>query len=131
MAKKTPVEKLGDAISGILEEHAEDIQASLDHITKKMGAEGAKALRRQSRQAFPGGTGEYAKGWKYEFRKTRRYAKTTIYNEHYSLPHLLEFGHVTRNGTSRVLPRTPAHEHIAPVEAELVEAFEREVVAKL
>lgn len=130
MAKKTPVEKLGDAISGILEEYAEDIQASLDAITKKMGAEGAKALRRQSRQAFPGGTGEYAKGWKYEFRKTRRYATTTIYNEHYSLPHLLEHPHTIRNGVGSY-GETPAHPHIQPVADELVEKYEREVVSKL
>ena len=131
MARKTAIDKLGDAISGVLEEYDEDIQTSLDAITKKMGAEGAKALRRQSRQAFPGGTGEYAQGWKYEFRKTRRYAKTTIYNEHYSLPHLLENGHVSRNGTGRTFGSVPGHEHIKPVADELVETFEREVVKKL
>lgn len=132
MAKKTPIDKLSEAISGILEEYAEDVQASLDVITKKSGAEGAKMLRRQSRQAFKGGTGEYAKGWKYEFRKTRRYAKTTIFNDHYSMPHLLEHPHDIRNkkgGT--VYGQTAPHPHIALVEKELVETFEREVLKKL
>lgn len=131
MARKSAIDQLSTAIAGILSEYAEDIQGNVAQITEQMGKKGAQALRRQSRQALKKGTGEYAKGWKYEFRKTRRYAKTTIFNEHYSLPHLLEYGHVTRNGTQRVYPDTPAHEHIKPVEDELIKTFEREVVAKL
>lgn len=130
MAKKTAIEKMSEAVSGILSEYAENIQASLETVTKKMGAEGAKALRRKSREVFPGGSGAYAKGWKYEFRKTRREAKTTIYNEHYSLPHLLEHPHAIRNGVGSY-GEAPAHPHIKPVEEELVQTYEREVVAKL
>ena len=131
MARKIPLSQLSDAISGILNEYGDDIQTNLDIITKKMGAKGAQTLRKESRQKFPNGTGEYAKGWKYEFRQTKRYAKTTIFNEHYGLPHLLEHGHVTRNGTGRVYAPTPAHEHIKPVAEKLVEIFEREVMNKL
>lgn len=130
MVKNTAIEKMSEAVSGILTEYAEDIQGSLDAITKRMGAEGAKALRRKSREAFPGGSGEYAKGWKYEFRKTRREAKTTIYNEHYSLPHLLENPHAIRNRVGSY-GETPGRPHIRPVAEELVETYEREVVAKL
>lgn len=116
---------------GILNEYGDDIKANLDTITKKSGAEGAKALRRKSREVFQSKDGEYAKGWKYEFRKTRRYAKTTVFNEHYSLPHLLEHGHVSRNGTGRTFGQVPGREHIQPVADDLVETFEREVVSKL
>lgn len=130
MAKKTAIDKMAEAVSGILSEYAEDIQASLDTITKRIGAEGAKTLRRKSREVFPNGSGEYAKGWKYEFRKTRRYAKTTIFNEHYSLPHLLEHPHAIRNGVGSY-GETQAHPHIKPVEEELIKTYEREVVAKL
>jgi len=63
--------------------------------------------------------------------KGRLSTTVTIYNDHPALPHLLEYGHVTRNGTGRTYAPTPAHAHIAPVEKELVETFEREVVAKL
>jgi hypothetical protein len=130
MAKKTAIDKMAEAVSGILSEYAEDIQASLDTITKRIGAEGAKTLRRKSREAFPSGSGEYAKGWKYEFRKTRREAKTTIFNEHYSMPHLLEHPHAIRNGVGSY-GEAQAHPHIRPVEEELIETYEREVVAKL
>ena len=131
MAQKTPIDKLADAISGILNEYEDDVQDNLALITQKFGQKGAKALKQASRETFPNGTGEYANGWKHEFRKTRRYAKTTVFNEHYSLPHLLEHGHATRNGTDRVYPPTPGREHIKPVADKLAETFEREVVDKL
>ena len=63
--------------------------------------------------------------------KQRLSTTVTIYNDHPGLPHLLEYGHVTRNGTKQTFPPTPAHQHIAPVAEELVETFEREVVSKL
>lgn len=135
MARKTPIDKLGDAIQDIMEEYQDDIEVNLETITKKMGQKGAQALRQQSKQALKQHSGKYAQGWKHEFYKTSRSSKTTIHNEHYSLPHLLEHGHVTRNGTSRVsmnmMRPTPAHEHIAPVAESLTESFEREVLEKL
>ena len=133
--RKTPVDRLENAITDILTEYSHSVQNNLDTITKKMGQKGATALRQQSRQKLKVRTGVYSKGWKYEFYSTRRYAKTTIFNEHYGLPHLLEFGHVTRNGASRVnmmmMKPTPPHEHIKPIEEKLVELYEKEVVAKL
>jgi hypothetical protein len=54
-----------------------------------------------------------------------------IYNEHPGLPHLLEYGHVSRNGTGRTYGEVPGHEHIQPVEEEMVRDFERKVVEAL
>ena len=132
VARKTPIDQLGTAISGILNEYGDDIQRNLDIITKKMGAKGVQALRRESKAKLKQHTGEYAKGWKYEYRKTRRHSKTTIFNDHYSLPHLLEYSHDVKNRKGGpVIGQTAPHPHIAPVEKELVEAFEREVLSKL
>lgn len=131
MARKTPIDKLGEAVMGILEEYQDDIGANIETITRKMGQKGAQALKRQSKKAMKQQTGKYAKGWKYDFYTTKRYSKTTVHNEHYSMPHLLEHGHATRNGDGRVYPDTPAHEHIAPVAESLTGAYEREVLSKL
>lgn len=131
MARKTTLDKLGDAVSRVLEEYRDDIRSNLDAITREMGRKGAQALRQQSAQALEKRTGKYAAGWKHEFRQTRRSAGTTIYNEHYSLPHLLEHGHVIRNGTGRTFGSVPAHPHIAPVAEQLMDAYEREVLSRL
>ena len=131
MANRTPVDKLADAISGILDQYEGEVRDNLGEITTQIGKKGVQALRKQSKSALDTGSGDYARGWKSAVERTRTGTTVTIYNAQPGLPHLLEHGHVTRNGTGRVYPRTPAHEHIAPVEQELVETFQREVVDKL
>lgn len=135
MAKKTTIDKMDKAIRDILNEYTDSVQENLDIITKQMGQKGAEALRQESKTKLKQHTGEYAKGWKHEFRQVKRYSKTTIFNDHYSLPHLLEFGHVTRNGTSRVsmnmMKPTPPHEHIKPIADDLTRTYERELKSKL
>ena len=136
MARKTAIDKLNETIAGMLAEYGEDVTKNVDEIAERIGKEGVKALRRKSRETFPvrkgrKTTGNYAKGWKMQVEKERLKTTVILYNDHPALPHLLEHGHVTRNGTGRVFSKTPAHEHIAPVEQELVETFQREVVSKL
>ena len=129
MARKTPVDKLAEAITKELEKYGDDVQENLNTITRKMGQKGATAQKQQSRSAF--GKGEYAEGWTHDFRKTKRRAETTIYNERYGLPHLLENGHVVHNGTKRVVGAYPGKEHIKPIADELTSTFEEEVISKL
>lgn len=131
MARKTPISQLNDALSGILSEYAEDIDGNLSQIVEEMGKKGAQALKKQSRQQFPKGSGAYASGWKAQVDRGRLNTTSTIYNEHPGLPHLLEYGHVTRNGTGRVYGSVPGREHIQTVADELVQTFENEVMAKL
>lgn len=131
MARKTPLLQLNDAISGILSEYAEDIDGNLGRIVEEMGKKGAQALKNQSRQQFPAGSGKYASGWKAQTDRGRMNTTSTIYNEYPGLPHLLEYGHVSRNGTGRVYGSVPGREHIKTIADELVQTFEDEVVAKL
>jgi hypothetical protein len=91
-----------------------------------MARSGAAALRTASANTF-GGSGRYAKGWTATTQRTRAGTSAVIHNASTpGLPHLLENGHANRDGG-----RTPGRPHIAPIEAELVAAFEREVVSKL
>ena len=126
---KTAISKLDDAIAKILNEYAGRVAENVGEIAADMGRKGAQALKQKSRETVNGS--EYAKGWKSKTETSRTGTTAIIYNDHPGLPHLLEYGHVTRNGTGRTFPRTPAHEHIAPVADELAEAFEREVLSKL
>lgn len=131
MAAKTPIDKLVSAISDILEEYGDEITDNIGEIAEAMGKKGVQALRQESKSKLKVHTGDYARGWKMQTEKGRLSTTVTIYNDHYSLPHLLENGHVIRNGTGRVYGEVQGREHIAPVDEELVETFEREVVSKL
>ena len=131
MARKTPLDQMADAISSILDEYKDSIDENVGEIVTQLGRKGAQALKKESRQAFPKGTGEYAKGWKSQVERGRVNTTAVIYNEHPALPHLLEYGHVTRNGTDRIYGEVQGREHIEPVADNLAETFEREVMSRL
>lgn len=125
MSKLTPIDRLQADVSAILEEYGEEVAEHLDEVTKDIGKKGAKALRSSSKGSF-GGSGKYARGWTYEVEEGRLSTTVTLYNRTPGLPHLLENGHAKRGG-GRVAGRS----HIAPVEAELIESYEKEVTSKI
>ena len=123
---KTPLEKLDKAIMKILDDYSDEISKNADEVVIKIGQKGAAALRQESAADF-GGTGRYAKGWTVQVDRKRLYTDVIIYNRTPGLPHLLEHGHLMRNGRRW----TPPKQHIEPIENELVNQLEREVLAKL
>ena len=134
MAKKVTIDNLDSEIKKILEEYADDIDSNIDVITKKIGQKEAAALRNQSKNTFPKGKGDYASGWTATTEKNRLYTAVVIHNKKQAgLAHLLEFGHVSANGTGRNFQTDKApvkgREHIEPVEQELIVQYEREVKA--
>ena len=127
---KTPLDKFSAEIAGILEEYADDVQSNLEEITKEVGKKGAKAVQAQAKATVGGKM--YASGWTSQVEATRIGTTATIYNKaRPGLAHLLEHGHVSRNGTGRTFGRVPGHEHIAPVEQELVDEFQKELEKRL
>lgn len=127
---KTPLERFSDDIAGILEKYADDVQGNLEDIVKEVGKKGAKAVQAEAKASVDGK--KYAGGWTSQVEVTRLGATATIYNKSQpGLAHLLEHGHVSRNGTGRTFDPVPGREHIAPVEEELVEEFQKELEKKL
>lgn len=132
MAAKTPIEQLNSAIMGILQDYTDEVGENLSRITEEIGKKGRQALRRESKAKLKQHTGDYAKGWQLKVEKRRLVTTATLYNDHYSLPHLLEYAHDVKNRKGGpVIGQTKPHPHIEPVEKELVETFEREVLSKL
>lgn len=132
MARKTPIDQLNKAIMDMLTEYGDDVTGNIEKIVEEMGKKGKQALRKESRRALNTDTGKYAKGWQVKIEKERLKTTATIYNDHYSLPHLLEYGHEVKNKKNGpVIGQAAPHPHIEPVEKELVDMFEREVMKKL
>lgn len=125
MAKRVGLEGLADAIEEILDEYEDEISRGAKECVQQAAKDSVKALR----QTSPKKTGKYAKGWTADVTEGRLHAEATIYNSAKpGLPHLLEHGHVTRNGTGRTFRPTSAHVHVAPVEEALIADFEKAIV---
>ena len=132
MARKTPIDQLNKAVMDILTDYAGEVGENLGKITEEIGKKGRQALRRESRERLQTHSGKYAKGWQVKVWKGRLKTTAIIFNDHYSLPHLLEYAHDVKNKKGGpVIGQTQPHPHIEPVEKELVELFEREVLKKL
>lgn len=128
---KVKANDLSGAVEKILDQYAEDVSGNLEEINKKVAQAGVKELRSASASAV-GGSGKYAKGWAVTVENERLKKTAVIHHKTMpGLPHLLEHGHITKRNGKRVYPDTPAHPHIADVERNIVENYEREVLSKL
>lgn len=131
MAKKVTLNNLDTAIEDILNEYGAEVQQNLGEIIQKTGRAGVKALKSESRKKF--GTAKkrqkkYADTWTMTTKKERIRTGVTIYNTQPGLPHLLENGHVTRNGTGRTFGHVEGREHIKSVERKLDNLITQEVL---
>ena len=104
-----------ETVRKFLDDYDVDVYTEVSEAIAEVAKETVAKLKQTSRQFK--GTGDYAKGWTATIEKGRVKVGATVHGKKptYALAHLLEFGHVTRNGTGRTFRPTPAHEHIAPV----------------
>ena len=128
MVVKVKPEQLDEAIRGQLETYSAEITKNINENLKEVAETTAETLKKGG--AYKERTGKYTPDWSVTARKavsTTQGEQHSVHNrKHYQLTHLLEKGHVTRNGK-----RTRAFEHILPAEQaaeELaVEAVEKAV----
>ena len=121
-------EQLDGEIQKQLETYSAEVTRELNKNLKEVAEETAEILKKGG--SYKERTGKYTPDWSVTARKAASVTKSEQYSvhnrKHYQLTHLLEKGHVTRNGN-----RTRAFEHILPTEQaaeELaVEAVEKAV----
>ncbi|MFJ3389546.1 HK97 gp10 family phage protein [Lysinibacillus sp. NPDC086135] len=92
---------------------SEEVELAAKDVTKMS----VKRLKSKSPVGHYAGGGDYAKGW-----RVKKVGKNyTVYNAtNYQLTHLLEHGHVNRDGS-----RAQAFPHIKDAEQEAIREFER------
>ena len=104
----------------LLNEVNESIEQSAERNIQLVAKESVSKLKNSS----PRKTGSYAKGWGVKRLGDK---DVVVHNRtDYQLTHLLENGHVIRNKKG-TYGRTRGIKHIAPVEEELVEEFQKEL----
>ena len=111
----TGIDDIQKEIMKQLQYYADEVKTKVDEVKE----EEAKALVAELKADSPKGDrrkGNYAKGW-----SIKRTPKALIVHNrtNYQLTHLLEHGHVTRNGSGR----TEAKIHIRPAEDRMIRSY--------
>lgn len=107
-------------IKEILNEYAEDIQEGISEEAISNSKQAVADLKKTS----PKKSGKYARGWTVNTKKGRGQISCTVWNaKEWRLTHLLENGHINRDGKTR----TKAIPHIKPVEKKYVSEYEKNV----
>ena len=125
-SKRIGVLNLESTIRQLLGEYGNDVYRVLGVCALEVAEESAKKLQKGG--AF-GGTGAYKNDWTYQEEMGKRFKQGYIvYNaEHYRLAHLLEKGHVLRDGTGRQVGETGKFPHIKDVELWAQDELQRKV----
>lgn len=120
MTKTTP-ENMTKVLNDILQDYVAEVKTKYGECGKEVAELGVQALQ----QTSPHHSGKYAKSWTYKEEKGfMGYPTYIIYNEkHYRLTHLLEYGHVIRNGTQRTYGDVEPNQHIKKVEEKVKEVL--------
>lgn len=127
MSKTIKVDDLSKEIMKALENYSDDISELVKEAADDVGKEAVQELKNTSPKKKRKG-GRYAKGWKLKKEKLgkNKYSVKIHNKTDYQLTHLLEIGHVTRNGG-----RTKAIPHIRPVEEKYSKEYEKELKQKI
>lgn len=126
MARKVKPVDMAAEIEKILKAYGDDVSANMAAITLSVARATAKDLNSKAAQKV-GGSGRYSRGWGVT-TENKRLTKTAVVHHKTTpgLPHLLEYGHIAANGK-----RVGQREHIADVDQEVEDLFEKEIKAKL
>lgn len=128
MSKKVKVESLEQELNTFLKSYKKAVDEDVVQVTDKVTKEAINELKTTSPRRKGTKTNPYWRGWasKLKKRSSNNYTKVIWNKTNYQLTHLLEFGHVTRNGG-----RAKAIPHIRPVEekynAEFVDLLKQRI----
>lgn len=122
MSETIKIDDLAATVTAVLNEYTTEVTEGIKEDVKAVGHE----CRQNIQQDSPKRTGKYAKSWKEKYQEDQFSATDTIYNTKSGLPHLLEYGHQTRNG-GRTKPQT----HIKPNEEKANTDLEKRISKRL
>lgn len=123
-------DKLAESVQKVLNEYGEQVQKDIHEVTLKVADQGVKQIKANAKQYKWGS--KYVNGWGKTDASTRVTTDVVIHHKTTpGLPHLLEFGHLHVANGKRTGITTKAFPHIAKVNDEIIELYQKEVKAKL
>lgn len=117
-ATRTMTEEVVEEMENRLEEIASETVEELNRISPKFKGDDSKRKYK---------AGSYAKSWTFSKSKERGVTRVIVHaaKPHWRLTHLLENGHVVRNGTKRVVGNADPIPHISIAEEHAEEKIDR------
>lgn len=118
MAKRVSPLNLEKTLKELLAEYGEEVYEVAASAVDQTASESVEKLKSVSKfNPARNPSGKYSESWtKTKIPTARLKVKEVVHNESwYRLTHLLEKGHVSRNGTKRTFGKVKAYPHIAPV----------------
>ncbi|MBQ3884772.1 MAG: HK97 gp10 family phage protein [Ruminococcus sp.] len=128
---KISPENLVAAMVSACQEYIDEVKEKELEGLKKIGEEAVNEIK-EIAPAYTGNDkkvkkGAYRRSWKYRIDKERGTIKVTVHagGQQYRLTHLLENGHVLRDGTGREIGKVEPIQHISIVEANAKKKFDK------
>jgi hypothetical protein len=120
----TTINNLDEAIADILEDYSTAITNTVNEQTEKA----ANQLKKDISADAPVRTGKQKKSWRVTKKKIAGIDLLAIvHSTDYRKVHLLENGHLTRNGVTRTKPMR----YISKNEEKIIEQYQRDVVTAI
>ena len=118
-------------LNDVLQDYSKEVMDIYNTCGKEIADDTVSKLKRVKFGRYD--RGKYSKSWAVKQEKSNWGSNTYIvYNKkHYRLTHLLEFGHVVKNGTKRVVGKAGAIPHIKPMEEWVQQQLPKLLVQKL
>lgn len=118
------INELTKTVNKILQDYGNEISDGAAEAAQAEAKETVKQLKTTSPKNENGSKRGYAKTWKFKFERNRLGSfVATVHNEkNYRLTHLLENGHLARNGKW-----VKGNEHIHPAELDAIAKFEKKI----
>lgn len=111
-----------------LDDYTDNVRVKVDEAVGEIAKESQKKLRATTGAEGSNVWRKYPTGWTTKSTRRKGYRKEEVWNSrYYRLTHLLENGHVIKNGTGRTYGRTRSFEHIGPINDEAQEKLEEKI----
>ncbi len=122
------IDALGTEIAKMMEEYASEVASDVKAEAKTVAKEAVKELKTTSPEGPGSKKGHYRDGWTFKVVEENAVSiGIKIYNKKKpGLTHLLEKGHAKRGGG-----RVEGKSHIAPVEQQAIEDYEKRLKERL